>query len=169
MLISHPGKVILKIILNRLPPHAEEIIAEAHTGIRAGRSTTEQIVNLRIFREKYPQHQQSLYHLFIVSRKHLTEALRATLRKYNINASSIRESYESLKIYMTSPECSPVQWQHRGLVQNYSASHKRNLLSLTSSKRESCVRYVIVSNNMKLLSAWEDGTLITTALQMASL
>ena len=52
-LISHPSKVMLKIILNRLKPQAEEIIAEEQTGFRAGRSTTEQIFNLRMLCEKY--------------------------------------------------------------------------------------------------------------------
>ena len=61
-LISHPSKVMLKIILNRLQPQAEEIIAEEQAGFRIGRSTTEQIFNLRIPCEKYLQHQQNLYH-----------------------------------------------------------------------------------------------------------
>ena len=65
-LISHPSKVMLKIILNRLQPQAEEIIAEEQAGFRAGRSITEQIFNLRILCEKYLQHQQNLYHVFIV-------------------------------------------------------------------------------------------------------
>ena len=42
-LISHSSKVMLKVILNRLKPQAEEIIAEEQAGFRAGRSTTEQI------------------------------------------------------------------------------------------------------------------------------
>ena len=45
-LISHTSKVMLKIILNRLKPQAEKIIAEEQAGFRAGRSTTEQIFNL---------------------------------------------------------------------------------------------------------------------------
>ena len=49
-LISHPSKVMLKVILNRLKPQAEK------AGFRAGRSTTEQIFNLRILCEKYLQH-----------------------------------------------------------------------------------------------------------------
>ena len=61
-LISHPSKVMLKIILNRLRPQAERIVAEE--GFRAGGSTTEQIFNVRILREKYFQHQQDLYHVF---------------------------------------------------------------------------------------------------------
>ena len=59
-LISHSSKVMLKVILNRLKPQAEEIIAEEQAGIRARRSTTEQIFNLRILCEKYLQHQQNL-------------------------------------------------------------------------------------------------------------
>ena len=85
---------MLKIILNRLQPKAEKLIAEEHAGFRAGRSTTEQILNLRILDEKYLQHQQNLYHVFIDFKKAFDrewhEALLATMRKYNINASFIR-------------------------------------------------------------------------------
>ena len=45
-LISNPSKVMLKIILNRLKPQAEKIIAEEQAGFRAGRSTTKQILDL---------------------------------------------------------------------------------------------------------------------------
>ena len=55
--ISHQSKVMLKLILNRLKPQVEKIIAEEQVGFRAGRSTTEQIFNLRILCEKYHQHQ----------------------------------------------------------------------------------------------------------------
>ena len=64
-LISHPSKVMLKIILNILKPQAEKIIAEEQAGFRAGRSNIEQIFNLRILCEKYLRHQQDLYHVFI--------------------------------------------------------------------------------------------------------
>ena len=56
-LISHPSKVMLKIILNKLKPQAEKIIAEEQAGFRAGRRTTEQIFKLQILCEKYLQHQ----------------------------------------------------------------------------------------------------------------
>ena len=68
-IISHPSKVMLKIILNRLKPQAERFIAEEQAGFRAGRSTTEQIFNLRILCEKPLQHQQDLYHVFIDFKK----------------------------------------------------------------------------------------------------
>ena len=93
-LISHPRKVKLKIILNKLQPEAEEISAEEQAGFRAGRSTTEQIFNLRILCEKYLQHQQNLYHVSIDFKKAFDrvwqEALWATTRKYNINASIVQ-------------------------------------------------------------------------------
>ena len=111
-LFSHPSKVMLKIILNRLQPQAEEIIAEEQAGFIAGRSTTEQIFNLRSLCEKYLQHQQNLYHVFIDFKKAFDrvwhEALWTTMRKYNINA--------SIKICMTRPRvqsCSMAAQENR--------------------------------------------------------
>ena len=52
-LISHPLKVMLKDILNRLKPQVKKIIAKEQAGFRAGRSTIEQIFDLRILCEKY--------------------------------------------------------------------------------------------------------------------
>ena len=60
-LISHSCKVMLKVILNRLKLQAEEIIAEEQAGFRSGRSTTEQIFDLKILCEKYLQHQQNYF------------------------------------------------------------------------------------------------------------
>ena len=68
-LISHRSKVMLKILLNRLKPEVEKIIAEEQAGFRPGRSTTEQIFDLRILCERYLQHQQDLYHVFIDFKK----------------------------------------------------------------------------------------------------
>ena len=70
-LIGHPSKVMLKIILSRLKPQAEKIIVEEQVGFRTGRNTTEQIFNPRILCEKYLQHQQDLYHVFIDLKKAL--------------------------------------------------------------------------------------------------
>ena len=56
---------MVKIMLNRLKPQAEKIIAEEQAGFRAEKSTTEQIFNLRILCEKYLQYQQGHYHVFI--------------------------------------------------------------------------------------------------------
>ena len=91
-LISHPSKVILIILLNRLKPQAEETIKEEQAGFRAGRNTNEQRVNLRILCEKYLQHQQSLYHAFVDFKfdKVRHAALCETMRLYNINDNLIR-------------------------------------------------------------------------------
>ena len=94
ILISHSSKVMLKVILNRLKPQAEEIIAEEQAGFRAGRSTTEQIFNLRNLCEKYLQHQQNLYHVFTDFKIAIDSvwhaALWATMWKYNISANLVR-------------------------------------------------------------------------------
>ena len=80
---------MLKIILNRLKPQAEKIISEEQAGFRAGMSTREQIFNLRILCEKYLEHQQVLYHVFIDFKKAFVRvwhaALWATMKKYNIS------------------------------------------------------------------------------------
>ena len=85
---------MLNVILNRLKPQAEEIIAEEQAGFRAGRSTTEQIFNLRILCKEYLQNQQKLYHVFIDFKKAFDRvwhaALWATMRKYNISANLVR-------------------------------------------------------------------------------
>ena len=78
-LISHSSKVMLKIILTRLTPQAEKIIAEEQAGFRAGSSTTEQIFNLRILYEKYLQHRQDLYHVFVDFKKTFDRVWHAAL------------------------------------------------------------------------------------------
>ena len=91
---------MLRIILNRLKPQTERIIAEEQAGFRAGRSTTEQIFNLRILCEKYLQHQQDLYHVFKDFKKALDRvwhaALWATMKKYNISTNLYQVIKKSL-------------------------------------------------------------------------
>ena len=84
---------MLKIILNRLKSQGEKIVAAEPTSFRARRSTIEQIVNLRILYEKYLQHQQDLYYVFIDLRKAFDgvwdSALWATIKTYNISVNLI--------------------------------------------------------------------------------
>ena len=80
---------MMKIILNDLKSQVEKVIA----GFRAGRSTTQQIFNLIILSEKYLQHQQDLYHVFIDFRKAFSRvwhALWATMQKYNTSTNLIQ-------------------------------------------------------------------------------
>ena len=83
---------MLQIILNRLKKQVKKIITKEQAGFRAGRSTTEQILNLRILCEKYLQHQQDLYHVFIDFKKAFDRfwhaAFLATM-KYNISTNRI--------------------------------------------------------------------------------
>ena len=68
-------------------------MAEEQAGFRAGRSTTEQILNLRILNEKYIARSRELHHNFIDFTKAMDrvwhEGLWALLKKYNINKSLI--------------------------------------------------------------------------------
>ena len=83
---------MLKIILNRLKPQAEKIIAEEQAGFRAGRGTIE-IFNLHILCEKYLRHQQDLYHVFIDFKKAFDRVWHATLwapTKYIISTNLIQ-------------------------------------------------------------------------------
>ena len=87
---------MLKNLLNRLKPQTEKIITEEQTGFRAGRSTTEQIFNLRFLCEKYLQHQQDLYqYQYVIDLKKAFDrvwhaALLATMKKYNISTNLVR-------------------------------------------------------------------------------
>ena len=91
---------MLKVILNRFKPQAEEIIAEEQAGFRPNRSTTEQIFNLRVLCEKYSQHQQDIFHVFIDFKKAFDrvwhDALWATMNKFNMGQKlihTIKELY----------------------------------------------------------------------------
>ena len=84
---------MLRTVLNRLKPQME-IIAEEWAGFKAGRSTIEQIFNLRILCEEYLQYQLDLYHVFVDLKKACDRvwhaALWATIKKYSISTNLIR-------------------------------------------------------------------------------
>ena len=98
---------MLKVLMLLMKAQAEEIIAVEQAEFRAERSTTEQNFNLRILCEKYFQHQQNLYHVFIDFKNDFDrvwhEALWASIRKYNISANLIRTT-EQLYDKATSAE-----------------------------------------------------------------
>ena len=72
---------MLKVILNRLKPQVKEMITEEHTWFRAGRSTTEQILNLRTLCGKYFKHQQMLYNVIIDLKKETTTKKKKKKKK----------------------------------------------------------------------------------------
>ena len=104
-LISHPSKVMLNVIHDRLKYKAEEILAEEQAGFRPGKSTIQQVFNCRVITEKYMQHQQELYHNFIDFRKAFDRVWHAGLwnimRNYNIDEGLI-ETIETLYSNATS-------------------------------------------------------------------
>ena len=64
-LISHPSKIMLRVILNRLKAKDEELLAREQAGFRPGWSTVEQLFNSRLIMQKHLQHQSNLFHNFI--------------------------------------------------------------------------------------------------------
>ena len=59
-IICHASKILLRIIINRMNPQAEEILAEEHTVFRKNRNTREHILNSRILAEKHIEHDLKL-------------------------------------------------------------------------------------------------------------
>ena len=103
-LISHPSKVLLQVLLNRLKTQAEKLLAEEQAGFRQKRSTVEQIFNLRILIEKHLQHQKDLFHNFIDFKKAFDrvwhDGLWQVLRDFNIDndlINTIKALYDNAK------------------------------------------------------------------------
>ena len=84
---------MLKVILNRLKPHAEEIIAEEQAGFKARKSTTEQIFYLQILCESTSNVSRICTISSLISKQAFDRvwhaALLATTRKYNISANLV--------------------------------------------------------------------------------
>ena len=97
-LISHPSKVMLKVILNSLKPQAEEIIDEEQTEDRAGEalqnrySTSESYVKSSSACSLMGHHAEVQYQCISSSRR----------------SASVRQGFK----------CSSDEWQHRRIVQN---------------------------------------------------
>ncbi|CAH1240999.1 Hypp6277 [Branchiostoma lanceolatum] len=113
-LISHPSKILLKVILNRLQPQAEQILSEEQAGFRKGRSCAEQIFNLRLICEKYRELGKPVYHTFVDYKKCFDrvwqDGLWAVMRRFNISrgiVNSIEALYKSSQsMVMTGGEFS---------------------------------------------------------------
>lgn len=93
-LISHPSKVLLRVICDRMKVKVDSILSEEQAGFRQGRSTAEQITNIRILGEKYRDHQMELHHNFIDFKKAFDrvwrEALWSVMRKHNIGLNLVK-------------------------------------------------------------------------------
>ena len=64
-LISHPSKVILKILQARLQQYMNHELPDVQAGFRKGRGTRDQIANIRWIIEKTREFQKNIYFCFI--------------------------------------------------------------------------------------------------------
>ena len=64
-LISHTGKVMLKILQARLQEYMNCALPDAQAGFRKGRRTRDRIANIRWIIEKAKEFQKSIYFCFI--------------------------------------------------------------------------------------------------------
>ena len=76
------GKVLSKIVLNRLKFISEEVLPESQSGFRAGRSTSDMIFTLRQLQEKAAEQHQPLHVVFVDFRKAFDTVDRTTLWKF---------------------------------------------------------------------------------------
>ena len=111
--ISHPSKIMLRIILNRLKGKAGKLLSEEQAGFRPKRSTAEHIFNVRPLIDKHVDHQQGLYHNFIDFKKAFDlvwhKGLWRVMQIYNID-----EGLVTLLESLHGPSTSAVL--HEGLV-----------------------------------------------------
>ena len=64
-LLSIPGKVFARVLLNRLTSVAEDFLPEAQCGFRVGRGTTDMIFSLKQIQEKCIEQRMPLYMVFV--------------------------------------------------------------------------------------------------------
>ena len=64
-LISHDGKVMLKILQAKLQQYMNRELPDVQAGFRKGRGTRDQIANIRLILEKAREFQKNIYFCFI--------------------------------------------------------------------------------------------------------
>ena len=78
-LLATVGKIIARILANRLVPHAEGFLPESQCGFRPNRGTTDMIFTARQLQEKCREQRQPLYMAFIDLTKAFDSVNRAAL------------------------------------------------------------------------------------------
>ena len=102
-LLSIPGKIFNRILLERMKDAVDEILRDNQAGFRSSRSCTDQIATLRIIVEQTMEWNSSLYINFVDYRKAFDSIHRDTLwqllRHYGIPmkiSTLIKKSYEDM-------------------------------------------------------------------------
>jgi len=80
-LISHAGKVMLKILQTRLQQYVNRELPDVQTGFRKGRGTRDQIANIRWIIKKAREFQKNIYFCFIDYAKAFNSVDHNKLRK----------------------------------------------------------------------------------------
>ena len=68
-LISHAGKVMLKILQDRIQQYVNCELPDVQAGFRKGRRIRDQIANIRWIMEKAREFQKNIYFCFIIYAK----------------------------------------------------------------------------------------------------
>jgi len=118
-LLSVPGKIVARVILNRLTKHVSDrdILPESQCGFRAGRSTMDMVFTARQLQEKCREHQCDLYAVF----GDLTKAFDT------VNRSALWKILRKLVVQVVSSILSVPFMMECGSV---SSKEKRNLSNL---------------------------------------
>ena len=64
-LLSTAGKILARVLLNRIMTMSEQNLPEAQCGFRPGRSTVDMVFTMRQLQEKYIEQNIPLYTVFI--------------------------------------------------------------------------------------------------------
>ena len=93
-LLSHVGKVLMMVLLERLKSQMETHLSEEQAGFRKDRNTVQQILILRLIAEKAKRKGRHIFNCFIDFRKAF-DSIRhdvtwATLRSYGVGKNLIR-------------------------------------------------------------------------------
>ena len=81
-LISHAGKVILKILQARLQQYVNRELPDVHAGFRKGRGTRDQIANIHWLIEKARELQKTSISALLTTSKPLTMWITANCGKF---------------------------------------------------------------------------------------
>ena len=98
-LLSIPGKVFAKAILNRLKPRAEQLLWKSQCGFCRGRGCADQLFSLQMLMEKAREYHQPIYTCFIDSKKALIQSI--------VNLSGVSSSIPIACPPSCCPSCVP--------------------------------------------------------------